>query len=488
MEKILSKEMLLQNFNSTNMFLVKNCMLQIFDELLKGKQGLLTMQDIIFSHKSEVQAEEFLKTMSTHFLKISSRNMQMWDNFFSVLEQRQRYLPISRMILLDMYLSGKLSKEEKHRCCIWLNNHCRIGYHQTLILKMLSYPEDTKLLLLAKKYCRQEASLSQEELEKICSLPIRTFRKLEIFSLFIQQKNQDYNFCIIKELMRDLTDSSIRATQEEKNKMWEMLVELFQNNPLIIDIKLFNELYQKKQLTSEIYLKILDIYARQTNTYSLSVDDLIAGCVQIVVVEKKRSVLKSISEIIFFLLEQKKPQITEKLMVLMLKIITLWKEEMWFKIEYLPVFKAKMYQGAMLVKKINFSTLKQYIKIDEQLFLILVSSIEKKDVKNLLEEIAYNYSELWQESLDNILSNTTLDILLIIQIIAELYKAAEKEKYKQIFFKSLEMLLNNLPEKENVVANSNHLLSFMYDNVDLKNLVDNYLKQANVSMTNLMIG
>lgn len=488
MEKILSKELLLQNLNSTDLFLVKNSMSYIFDELLKGKQGLVTMQDIVFSQKSEVQAEEFLKNFGTHFMEIPQRDVQKWDAFFNVLEQRRNYISICRMMILNMYLSKKLSKEEKHKCCVWLNNHCQLGNHQPLILKMLSYPEDGKLLLLAKKYCYQEAELSQEELEKVCELPIRTYRKLEIFSLFAKRNKQEYNFSIINELINKLKNPSKSSTQEEKNKMWRMLLSLWQENFLYIDIKMINELYEKKQIPSEIYIKILAIYAHQINNFSQLIDNLIIGYIQVFIVEKKKNLLKSATESLFFLLEQKTSQTTEKVLLLMLKIMEAWKREMWFKIGYLADFRAKMYQGAMSVKKSNLSILKQCLRIDKQLFFILSARVEDSDIENILAEVAYNYPEIWQESLDNILSNSTIDILSVVEIISGLYKKAIEDNCKNMLLASLARLINNLPEKENIVANVKQHLSFMYDNTDLKKLVDNYLEQANVNMVNYLIG
>lgn len=488
MEKILSKELLLQNLNSTDMFLVKNSMLRIFEELLKGKQGLLSMQDIIFSQKSELKAEEFLKNFGTYFTEIPQRNAQKWDTFFNILEQRRCYISICRLVVLNMYLSDKLSKEEKHKCCFWLNNHCQLGYHQALILKMLSYPDDGKLLLLAKKYCRQEIELSQKELDQICLLPIRTSRKLEIFSLFIRDNKREYNFSIIKKLLDDLKKTSTNATQDEKNKMWNMLLSLLQKNPFAAEIETFQEMYKQGLITTEIYLNLLSAYVHNINIYPFLLDSLIEGYTQIVKSDKKRIRIKNITEELFFLLEQKKSQITEKVLDLMLKIISIWQNEMWFKIEYLPNYRAKMYQNAILVRNVNLPMLKRCLKIDECLFLMLVSQIEEKDIKSLLAEVAYNNTSLWHECLENILSMQEVDILSIIKNIADLYKEATKEAYKQIFSNSLKILLNNLPEKENIASNAKQILSFMYSNANLKNLVDSYLEKANISMTNYLIG
>ena len=485
MEKILSKELLLQNFNSTNMFLVKNCMLHIFEELLKGRQGLISMQDIVFSQKSEVQADEFFKCFGIYFLEIPQRN---WDIFFNVLEHCRNYMPICRLVVLNMYLSDKLSKAEKHTCCVWLNNHCQLGNHQDLILKMLSYQEDGKLLLLAKKYCRQELNLSQEELDAICSLPIRTSRKLEVFALFVRQNKQDFTFSIISTLLNDLQNSSIIATQDEKNKIWGMLLNLLEENPIVKDVKTFREMYEQGLVSSEIYLKLLAVYVHKIKDYPFLLDTLIGYYTDVVIKEQKRTNVSSITDAMFFLLEQKRAGVAEKVMSLLLKIVSIWQTEMWFKVNLLPKYRAKIYQGALLVQKANFAMLKQCLKMDEQLFLMLVSQVEEAKVKDLLEEVAYKHSHLWQESLENLLSKQTIDILSIIKILAELYENATKSEYKQLFSKSLAMLLNNLPEKENVVANAKQLLSFMNQNTELQALVDNYLKTANVAMTNYLIG
>lgn len=495
MEKILSKELLLQNLNSTNMFLVKNCMLYIFEELLKGKQGMLTIQDIVFSKKSEIQPAEFFKNFSIYFAEKSSRNVQSWDNFFNVLEQRRSYMSICRMVVLNMYLSNRLSKKEKHKCCVWLNNHCQLGNHQNLILKMLSYPEDGKLLLLAKKYFRQEAEPSQEELDKVCLLPIRTPRKLEVYSLFINKNNQNFDFCILKELMQNLSDSLLMATGEEKHKMWQMVVGLLQRNPLDnvflelnIGVHKFNKMYLQGQIDKDIYLSILKIYSEQISLIPNSLNGILDGYTQVILIEKRKNHLQNVVEVLFLLLENKNSIIADKVMLLLLKIISLWKDEMWFKINYLPKFRAKMYQGAFLVEKADIAMLNQSLKIDEQLFLILVSQVEEKDVENVLEKVAYRYSHLWQETMDNILSKQTVEVLSVMKILVELYKKANKDSYKQLFSTSLILLLNNLPEKENVSAKAGEILPFMSDNADLQKLVENYQKSANIAMANYMIG
>ncbi len=485
MEKILSKELLLQNLNSTNLFLVKNCMLHIFEELLKGKQGLLSVQDIVFSKKSEVQADEFFKNFGIYFIEIPQRN---WGIFFNVLEQCRNYMPICRKVVLSMYLSDKLSKKEKHICCVWLNNHCQLGNHQDLILKMLSYPEDGKLLLLAKKYCRQELKLSQEELDAICSLPVRTARKLEIFALFIRQNKQDFTFSIISTLLNDLQDSSIRATQDEKNRMWEMLLNLLEENPIVKDVKTFREMYEQGIVSSEVYLKLLAVYTHKIDTNPFLLDTLVECYTKVVVNEQKRTCLASITDAMFFLLEQNKAHITEKAMSLLLKVVSIWQNEKWFKVDFLPNYRAKMYQGALLVEKADFAMLKQSLKMDEQLFLMLISQVGEADLKAVLEEVAYRYSHLWKETLENILFKQAIDILSVMKIIADLYKKESTDSYKQLFSASLVMLLNNLPEKENVVAQADQMLSFMNENNSLKALVDNYKNSANIAMANYMIG
>lgn len=485
MEKILSKELLLQNLNSTNMFLVKNSMLRIFEELLKGRQGLLSTKDIVFSNKSEIQAGEFFKNFGIYFIEIPQRNL---DAFFNVLEQRRSYMSICRKVVLNMYFSDKLSKKEKHRCCVWLNNHCQLGNHNDLVLKMLSNPEDGKLLLLAKRYCRQEMELTQEELEAICALPIRTSRKLEVFSLFIRQNKQDFTYSIISTLLNDLKDPFIRATQDEKNKMWNMLLDLLEKNSLITDVKTFCEMYEKGLVSSEIYLKILAVYTHKVNTYPFLLDTLIEYYSKIVVNEQKRSCLASVTDAMFFLLEQKKAHITEKVMSLLLKVVSIWQKEMWFKTDFLPNYRSKMYQGALLVEKADVAMLKQSLKMDEQLFLMLVSHVQEANVKEVLEEVAYRYSHLWQETLENILFKQTIDILSVVKMIAELYKKESDDSCKQLFSESLVMLLNNLPEKENISAKAAEILPFMSDNADLQKLVENYQKSANIAMANYLIG
>ncbi len=485
MEKILSKELLLQNLNSTNMFLVKNSMLRIFEELLKGRQGLLSIKDIVFSNKSEIQAGEFFKNFGIYFIEIPQRNL---DAFFNVLEQCRSYMPICRKVVLNMYFSDKLSKKEKHKCCVWLNNHCQLGNHHDLILKMLSYPEDGKLLLLAKRYCRQEMELTQEELEAICALPIRTSRKLEVFSLFIRQNKQDFTYSIITTLLNDLKDPSIRATQDEKNKMWNMLLDLLEKNPIVTDVKTFCEMYEKGLVSSDIYLKLLAVYTHKINIYPFLLDTLIEYYSKVVVNEQKRNCLASITNAMFFLLGQKKAPITEKVMGLLLKIVSIWQKEMWFKVDFLPNYRAQMYQGALLVEKVDVTMLKQSLKMDEQLFLMLVSYIREADVKEVLEEVAYRYSHLWQETLEDILFKQAIDILSVMKIIAELYKKESKDSYKQLFSASLVMLLNNLPEKENVSAKAAKILPFMMDNTDLQKLVENYQKSAKIAMANYLIG
>lgn len=494
MEKIFSKELLLQNLNSTNLFVAKDCMYRIFDELLKGKQGLLSMQDIIFSQKSGICPEEFLKNFGRYFTQLSERDMAKWDNFFNVLEERRSYMSISRMVVLEMYLHDNLSKKEKHRCCFWLNNHCQLGNHQELILKMLSYPEDGKLLLLAKKYCRQEFVFSQEELDKICSLPARVPRKLEIFALFISQRNQNFNFCILKNLMQNLADDNLKATGNEKQKMWMMFIGLLQTNPvdevvteLDIDVKIFNAMYDQGKIEKDIYMKILRAFAEQIVFIPAELKYLLDGYEQVVFKEKNRNLLNATMGDLFFLLDKKKPRITDKILILMLKIASFYQDKMWFKVEYWPKFRAKIYQAAMLVQKANLSMLKQCLKLDENLFLMLVPQVEEPNIKSLLRETMH-HPELWQKTLDALLSKTLTDIMPTIKILAELYKAENTQNGKQMLAESLNTLLNNLPEKEIMVENAEEEFAFMMDNTDLKNLADNYLKKAKEPMADYLIG
>ncbi len=495
MEKILSKELLLQNLNSSNLFVVKACMLKVFNELLQGKQGLLTMQDIVFSQKSEVKPEEFFKCLGKYFIDMPKRDAQKWDNFFNILEQRRSYMPISRMVVLEMYLYGNLNKEEKHRCCFWLNNHCQFGQHKELILKMLSSPEDAKLLLLAKKYCRQEYAFSQEEVDKVCSLPLRAPRKLEIYALFIAQKNQNFNFCVLKELMQNLSDDKLMATSDEKRRMWNMVIGLLQTNPLDevitelkIDVRNFNQLYQQGKIDKDIYLNILKAFAEQISFVPTELKDLLEGYAQIAIIEKNRHLLKPLMDSLFLLLEKKNPRITDKVLTLVLEILLLWKEKQGFNVSYLSKIRAKIYQGAMLIKKANISELKQCLTFDENLFLLLVPKVEESDIKALLQEVAHQKPELWSETLDAVLSKTLTDIMLVVEILAEMYKAENTADIRKILAESLTMLLNNLPEKEAMAEKADKFFAFMNDNPSLKSLVESYLKNANVAMANYLIG
>lgn len=495
MEKILSKELLLQNLNSTNLFVVKNCMLRIFDELLKGNQGLLSMQDIIFSQKSELRPEEFFKNLGLYFVEDTQRNAKKWDNFFNVLEQRRGYISICRLIVLDMYLSDKLNKQEKHRCCFWLNNHCQLGNHQELILKMLSYPEDGKLLLLANKYIAQEYSLSKQELDKICSLPLKASRKLDAYSLFIKQRNPKYDFAILSVLLQDLLNPSKSINLEEKERIWAQVVFLLQNNPLneinndlSINIDTFGKMYQEKKMTTDTYLDILDVYAEQIAFNITCLQKILNGYYQVLMVENRQSKLPRIKESLFSLLDMKNPSISDQVLSMMLKLMSTQKEEEQFKLYYLPEFVATVYKHAISIKKVKVSVMKYCLKVDENLFLLLLGKNIEGDIKSMLKEVVYDYPQLWEDCVESMFSGTLRNPLPIIKMIAELYEACRDEEVQTKLGKTIEKLLNNLPEKENVVANSDEDLTFMYGNEGLKVIADNYLSQAQEAMANYLIG
>ena len=497
MEKNLSKDLLLQNLNSENSFASKACAKQICEELLKGRQGQISIQDIVFSQKSNFSAEEFFKMLSTCFANLPRevRNTQKWDDFFNILEQQRGNIPIAEMQVLELYLSGKLTKEEKHKCCFWLYNHCRLGNHQKLILKMLSHPEDGKLMLLANKYLCQEYYPNMQELEKICALPFRTSKKLEAYSLFLKQGKQKFNFAILKSLLQDLSDSSVKITAEEKRKIWKMIIPLLQNNPLdeigediSVKFDMFSQMYQENKINKDTYLDILDAYARQIAVNMPYSQKILNGYYQILIVENHQEDLPRIKEILFSLLEMKNSRISDQILSMMLKIMSMQKENKEFKLYHLPEFKAKIYKHVMSVKKLKVSVLKQCLNVDENLFLQFLSKNIEGDIKSVLKEVVNDYPTLWDECINGLFFGTSRNILPIMQMVAELFDAYKDETTRKLLWSTMQKMLNNLPEKEKTATHAAEFLSFMQNNAELRNLAEKYVQNANITMANYLIG
>ena len=241
-------------------------------------------------------------------------------------------------------------------------------------------------------------------------------------------------------------------------------------------------------ILNSIYLNILKAFAEQISFVPTELKDLLEGYTQIAIIEKNRHLLKPLMDSLFLLLEKKNPRITDKVLTLVLEILLLWKEKQGFNVSYLSKIRAKIYQGAMLIKKANISELKQCLTFDENLFLLLVPKVEESDIKALLQEVAHQKPELWSETLDAVLSKTLTDIMLVIEILAEMYKAENTADIRKILAESLTMLLNNLPEKEAMAEKADKFFAFMNDNPSLKSLVESYLKNANVAMANYLIG
>ena len=487
MEKILSKELLLQNLNSTDSFVAKNSLTSIFDELLKGDKGLVKIQDIIFSQGSNYTAGEFFKQLSMYFLQKEQENMQEWDNFFNILEQRPDYLQVFRLLVLDIYLKKGLPKPVGRRCYFWLNDHCQIGEHETFILKLLSHPENNALMLLANRYCQQDYRPSIEVLKTICSLPLRLSRKLEAYSFFMKQSDPVFSSIIIKNIINDVNKSDFKATAEEKKQIWSMVVDLLyrvnlNEIRLEINLDLFKDLFSKNKIGSQIYINILDAFAEQV-TWEKDIKEILLGYTQIVVLQKQEEYLPRVKNVLFALLESKKAWSNDIIRSL-LDIVTLWKDEMWFKTGYLAEITAVIKKHFWSVEETDISVLSRSINIDKRMFLMLLGKSKKDEIPMLLEMVAYKYPEIWTEFWEKLMWYQGLDLEQLLVIVVELYKNNPQEQILQ----SIQSILNNLPEKEKFVSEAEQKLAMMQDNPRLKELAENYLKAARENMVEYMIG
>ncbi len=488
MEKILSKALLLQNVHSTDSFVAEYCLKEVFEELLKGRQGLVSMQDLIFSPQG-LTAKEFFKKFGIYFLEKEAKNMQDWDNFFNILEDRPEYMENFRQMVLKMYLHQNISREAKRRCYLWLNYRCQYGDHNNFILKLLSHPEDGKLLLLANKYCCQSIYPSQAVLEAVCSLSIRVSRKLDAYSFFLKFNDKEFDTVILKNLLKEITSPAGNITWAEKKQIWAMIVKLLPRTDLVecqIDINLFSDLFQKNRIDSATYLDVLDAYAKQKSV-AKNISAMLNGYAHVVVFKQQKEYLSRVNSVVFALMDSK-PEYCEEALALLLDIAYHWKDENWFKFEYLSNIKANIYRHLLSVKEVNISVLSRSIAIDDNLFLSLVNKVNKKEIKPLVEMVALKYPQMWTSVWSRLTSLPNLNLDELLSTLAALYKQSINEQISQNILASLQMVLYNLPAKENVASELKTKFAYLQDGGKLQAISDSYLANSEKSIVNHMVG
>ena len=214
---------------------------------------------------------------------------------------------------------------------------------------------------------------------------------------------------------------------------------------------------------------------------------MLNGYAHVVVFKQQKEYLSRVNSVVFALMDSK-PEYCEEALALLLDIAYHWKDENWFKFEYLSNIKANIYRHLLSVKEVNISVLSRSIAIDDNLFLSLVNKVNKKEIKPLVEMVALKYPQMWTSVWSRLTSLPNLNLDELLSTLAALYKQSINEQISQNILASLQMVLYNLPAKENVASELKTKFAYLQDGGKLQAISDSYLANSEKSIVNHMVG